>query len=62
MDQPTVYMVQLMPTLWRIESATGVILQDDIRAYSLREAHKYVASWISTWYDWKYEIKPLENL
>jgi hypothetical protein len=60
-EEPTVYMVQIMPTLWRIESKDGRILTDDIRLYSLRDAEKDINNWISTWYAWKYEIKPLRN-
>lgn len=59
-DTPTVYMVQFMPTLWRIESKDGRVLQDDIRIYSLRDAEKYIANWITSFSCWKYELKPLE--
>lgn len=60
-DKPTVYMVQIMPQLWRIESKSGAILQDDIRCYSLQDAEKLVKMYISSWSCWRYELKPLET-
>lgn len=60
-DQVTVYMVQTMPRLWRIQSEKGIVLMDDIMVYSVREATDYVRRYVSSWDNWNYEVKPLEE-
>jgi hypothetical protein len=51
-----VKMIQRTPHNWRIESASGHIMQDNITAHSQYEAEEYVKRYISSFQGWSYEI------
>lgn len=56
-----VVIVQLSRYKWRIESADGKVLADDIFVNNAREASVYVENWVSSFLGWSFEVRPLEE-
>lgn len=55
----TIYMIQVAPQRWQLESQSGAILKDDLLMNSQFDAEKYVREYISSFPAWIYKMKPL---
>lgn len=61
MQNKVVYMIQTHPCNWIITNSKGIILMEDIKLGLKAEAEAFIKSYVSSFQDWTYELKPLED-
>lgn len=54
-------MIQVSKCRWRIETKSGILLTDDIMIGLPAEAEDYVRKYITSYLNWGYELKLLEE-
>lgn len=56
-----IIMIQVSKCRWRIETKSGILLTDDIMIGLPAEAEDYVRKYITSYLNWGYELKLLEE-
>lgn len=51
------YMVQVLPGVWQIQSAKGHIIQRNIMLATKEQATDYIRRYTSSWQGWQYEVR-----
>lgn len=46
--------------VWNLIGPKGHIIVEGVRLYSKAEAEQWVKCYVSSWNDWKYEVKELK--
>lgn len=57
-----VYMIQTNKYTWEIRSSKGHLIQGDISLNNAYQAKEYIKKYVSSFQNWDYELKPLEDI